>query len=156
MIYQQEDNSFERFQNLLRAINYPDIPDKPEKTWVVNSYDLCQNYLKERRITPAVLELVSKFVPIEKYYWSSVVSFPSLYLMYKDENGIKEFSYLNKEELEHFENRIKEMVETVYKNQKEACFALEDNYTDVVNNVVNWFVELKERKEKIAKEKDLE
>ena len=87
MIYQQEDNSFERFQNLLKRLNYPVIPEKPEDCWKINSYEFCQDYLKTRRVTPSVLENVSKFILIEKYYWTNVTMFPSLYLGYHRRNN---------------------------------------------------------------------
>lgn len=133
MIYKQEDNSFEIFQNLLKRLNYPVIPEKPEDCWKINSYELCQDYLETRRVTPNVLENVSKFILIEKYYWTSVTMFPSRYLGYHNGEKMLDVSKLNKQDQKEFEEEIKDMVQIISQNQRNLGYETEkfenmDNY----------------------------
>ena len=103
------DNEFKKFQDLLKTFGYDNIPDEPyECSWKVDSYDFCQRYLKRYRIKPDVLEIISKFIPIEKYYWTTITLFPTNYLGYKREDKLVPCYELTKEENEIFQKEVEQ------------------------------------------------
>ena len=131
------DNDFNVFQKLLKDFGYDKIPNEPfECSWKVDSYDFCQRYLKRYRISPDVLEIISKFIPIEKYYWTTITLFPTNYLGYEREDKLVPCYELTKEENEIFEKQIENMVQTVYENQRTLGYDLEGNYMEIGSNIL--------------------
>ena len=131
------DNEFKKFQDLLKTFGYNNIPDEPyECSWKVDSYDFCQRYLKCYRISPDVLEIISKFIPIEKYYWTTITLFPTNYLGYEREDKLVHCYELTKEENEIFQKQVENMVQIVYKNQKALGCDLEWNYMEIGSNIL--------------------
>lgn len=131
------DNSFKEFQKLLKTFGYDKIPKTPyECNWKVDSYDLCQGYLKRYRVSPDVLEIISKFIPIEKYYWTTITLFPTNYLGYEREDKLIPCYELSKEENRIFQKQIENMVQIVYENQRALGCDLEWNYMEIGSNIL--------------------
>jgi hypothetical protein len=138
------NTDFEKFIKLLKTFEYDEIPQEPyECSWKIDSYRFCQFYLKRFRISPDVLEIISKFISIEKYYWTTVIMFPDNYFGYERGNSLVKIQDLTSEEKDKFQKQMENMVKTVYENQKNLGYNLEGNYLDVCNNIFENMISIK-------------
>ena len=132
MIVKNENKDFEKFQEILEAVDYPKIPKNPSECENIDSYSLFQVYIKGSiKLEPGELSVLSKYVPVEKYYWTSVSMFPGQYLTYNNGKECKELYDLNEQEKADFESQVREMVNQVYKHQEEMGVSLESKFLDI-------------------------
>lgn len=137
MIVKNENKDFEKFQEILEAVDYPKIPKNPLECENIDSYSLFQVYIKgSTKLEPEELSVLSKYVPVEKYYWTSVSMFPGQYLAYNNGKECKELYDLNEQEKADFESQVREMVDQVYKNQKKMGISLESKFLDIGGNLI--------------------
>lgn len=150
MIAKNENKDFEKFQEILEAVDYPRIPKNPSECGSINSYSLFQVYIKgSTKLEPEELSILSKYVPVEKYYWTSVSMFPGQYLVYNNGKECKELYDLNEQEKADFESQVREMVNQVYKNQEEMGISLGSNFLDIGGNLIAKLCEEKQESHEI-------
>lgn len=138
MIKRDELTDFQKFQELLKDVGCDNIPQNEyECDYKVDSYDLFQMRIKGHfRLSPEEMTLLSKYIPIEKYYWSSAMMFPSSYLSFYDGNDFKDIYDLNEEEQTIFNEQITQMVKDVYLNQKALGYSLDSDYMEIGSRIV--------------------
>lgn len=137
MIIKSEKSRFKEFQSLLKDVNYEKIPQKEEDCWMVDSYDLFQGNIKGKYILDAdAVKIFAQFVTIEKYYWTSMMMHPGLYLGYSNEKEdiFKREKDLTDEEKVIFEKQIEEMKDFVYSTPKNQHLA--NDFLDIGANLI--------------------
>lgn len=125
-------SDFEIVQDVLKTIEYRSVPENEKECGRYDSYDLFKRHIEGRYLlTPDELIALSKYTPIERYYWSNATMFPNSYLIYEDANGCNKcISELNEEEQAIFEQQYTYMIQKVYENQKNLGFNLGDSYLE--------------------------
>ena len=149
MIVTDNRTEFQKFQDFLKEIEYERIPnDELDCKFKVDSYDLFQKHLKEYQLSPDVLELVSKFVKIEKYYWLSATMIPTSYFGYDAGEVLKDYNECNEKEKATFEKQIESMVQVVYENQRSLGYHLDEDYMEIGSQMISALHRKKEENQK--------
>lgn len=110
------DDDFEDFKQVCEDIEYPNIPQSKNDLCFIDSYSFCQSYLKNYYMDKESLEIISRVIPMEKYYVMSLSQFPSLYMEPHIDKEIKDMTPLEKIE---FDIYAQETMQNIYRNQEE-------------------------------------
>jgi len=140
MVQINKKTDFYKFQELLKESGLKDenIPlSEYECEYKFDSYDFFQRIKGYVKYTPEEMTLLSKYVPIEKYFWSSAVMFPTIYFSFYDGSDFKDIEELNEVELTTFNKQFVKMIDDVYINQKKLGHSLDEHYKDICSNLLD-------------------